>query len=380
LERHLRLSDLADLARRFAGSGGCWRGNLMILCIKWAPPASYLVKPRPICRAPKRAGGIVTTTADRTELEIPVEADPHRAPGLLDGAMSLELTPQLCNLDYWLRAVAQGTLRGTVNGHSAGAAIPAWMRTDGPLRQALVEEFAFRSIAEEKATRAISYLVLNSPDIDTMEFFATQLIDEARHSSVFRGHLVELGVPQTELSATIERVAGEDRDNVLVPLEEFGLPLGRDDHDYIGGVVVLTVLVEGVLAPAAELSERKWRLLNPAAAEIERAAGVDEIRHLTVGSAIVKQYLEAHPEELPRLKDLIERGRAMWEDLPVLETILRREMLFQVGMEAHAEVIGDYEIWPGKRLIDTTPEERLITAATWSYEMQESRLAYMGLS
>jgi hypothetical protein len=212
-----------------------------------------------------------------------------------------------------------------------------------------------------------------------MEFFATQLVDEARHSSVFRGHLLELGVPREELVATIEQVAGADRDRVLVPLEEFGLPLGRDHADFIGGVVVLTVLVEGVLAPAAELSERKWRLLDPAAAEIERAAGIDEIRHLTVGSSIVKQHLEAHPEELPRVKELIDRGRSMWGQLPVLDVVLRREALFQEGMQALSHVVGDYEIWPGKRLIDSSPEERLMTAATWSFEMQESRLAYMGL-
>jgi hypothetical protein len=322
----------------------------------------------------------VTATTQRAENEIPAEADLDRAPGLLDGAMSLELTTQTCNLEYWLTAVAQGTLRGLVNGHSAGAAVPDWMREPGPLRQALVEEFAFRSIAEEKATRALSYLVLNAPDIEGMEFFATQLIDEARHSAVFRGHLLELGVPRAELLTTIEKVAGADRDRVLVPLEEFGLPLGRDHADYVGGVVVLTVLVEGVLAPAAELSERKWRLLDPAAAEIERAAGVDEIRHLTVGSSIVKKHLEAHPEELPRVKDLIDRGRSMWGQLPVLDVILRREALFQEGMQAYAHVIGDYEVWPGKRLIDSTPEERLMTAATWSFEMQECRLAYMGLA
>lgn len=311
---------------------------------------------------------------------VPAETDLATAPNLLDGARDLELTPQQCTLEYWLGAVAQGTLRGLVNGHSPTAAVPEWMCEPGPLRQALVEEFAFRSIAEEKATRALSYLVLNAPDIEGMEFFATQLIDEARHASVFRGHLLELGVPKEELFATIEAVAGEDRDRVLVPLEEFGIPLGRDSADYIGGVIALTVLVEGVLAPAAELSERKWRLLDPAAAGIERAAAVDEIRHLTVGSAVVKQHLEAHPEDLPRLQELIERGRALWGGLPVLDVILRREMLFQEGMQALAHVVGDYEIWPGRRLLDTTAEERLMTAATWSLEMQESRLAYMGLA
>jgi len=321
----------------------------------------------------------VSIVTERAASAIPAEADIDRAPGLLAGAMSLDLTPQTCNLEYWLGAVAQGTLRGLVNGgHRAEAATPAWMREPGPLRQALIEEFAFRSIAEEKATRALSYLVLHAPDIDTLEFFATQLIDEARHASVFRGHLLGLGVPRDELAATIEQVAGADRDTILVPLENFGLPLGYDG-DFIGGVCVLTVLVEGVLAPAAELSELKWRRLDPAAAEIERAAGIDEIRHLTVGSAIIKQYLQANPGELPRLKDLIGRGRALWGGLPVLDMILRREQLFQAGLQQMAHVIGDYELAPGQRLIDSTAEERLMMAATWSLEMQDSRLAAMGL-
>jgi 1,2-phenylacetyl-CoA epoxidase catalytic subunit len=310
---------------------------------------------------------------------VPAEADIDRAPGLLAGAMSLDLTPHTCSLEYWLGAVAQGTLRGLVNGgHRAEAATPAWMREPGPLREALIEEFAFRSIAEEKATRALSYLVLHAPGIDTLEFFATQLIDEARHASVFRGHLLELGVARDELTATIEQAAGEDRENILVPLENFGLPLGPVG-DFIGGVCVLTVLVEGVLAPAAELSELKWRRLDPAAAEIERAAGIDEIRHLTVGSAIIKQYLQANPGELPRLKDLIGRGRALWGGLPVLDMILRREKLFQEGMQQMAHVVGDYELAPGKRLIDSTPEERLMMAAAWSLQMQDSRLSAMGL-
>lgn len=322
----------------------------------------------------------MTATVDRPADGVPAEADPNRAPGLLEGARSLELTPQRCNLEYWLGAVAQGTLRGLVRGgHRADTPVPAWMHEDGPLRQALVEEFAFRSIAEEKATRALSYLVLHAPDVDTMEFFATQLVDEARHSAVFRGHLLELGVPRADLAATIERVASDDRDRILVPLEEFGLPLGRDNADFIGGVIVLTVLVEGVLAPAAELSERKWRLLDPAAAEIERTAGIDEIRHLTVGSSVVKQHLAARPEDRARLGELIERGRAMWGTLPVLDMILRRERLFQEGMVQHADLLAGYELEPGVRLLDTTPEQRLMMAATWSLEMQDSRLAYMGL-
>ena len=62
----------------------------------------------------------MTATAERAGVDIPVEADLDRAPGLLDGAMSLDLTPQQCNLEYWLGAVAQGTLRGLVKGQPQG--------------------------------------------------------------------------------------------------------------------------------------------------------------------------------------------------------------------------------------------------------------------
>jgi hypothetical protein len=311
---------------------------------------------------------------------IPREADWKAAPSLIEGATNLELTPAECHLDYWFSAAPRGTLQGLVNGHSPQAEIPPYMLRPGPLRDAIINEFAFRSIAEEKATRAISYMVASAPDVDNMEFFATQLIDEARHSRVFRGHLLELGVPESELFDTIESISGEDSRRILVPLEEFALPLVRDQRDFIAGVVILTILVEGVLAPSAELSERKWRLLNPPAAQIERGANIDEIRHLTVGGAVVRQHLLAHPEDKARVLDIITRGRELWTQLPTAEVIFKRELYFQEGLEQQREVVGDYEIWEGRRLIDTTPEERLMAANNWSQEMQNSRLRYMGLA
>jgi hypothetical protein len=54
-------------------------------------------------------------------------------------------------------------------------------------------------------------------------------------------------------------------------------------------------------------------------------------------------------------------------------------VLFQQGLEQHAQLVGDYEIWPGKRLIDTTPQERMQTAMDWSRQMQAARLTFMGL-
>lgn len=311
---------------------------------------------------------------------VPAEADRHRAPNLLDGALHTELTPEGCDLGYWFRAVPEGTLGGDPMGRSPDVPVPDHMFREGPLRQAVMQELAFRSMAEEKAARAISHLVANAPDLAGMDFFTTQLVDEARHAYAFRGHLLELGVPASDLAATMESLAGADRDSILNPLEEFGLGVLRDGRDYIGGVVTLTVLVEGVLAPTAELSERKWRPFDAPAAEIERAAGIDEIRHLSVGTTIVRRHLRRHPEDLKRIRALVASGMELWTRLPVQQLTFRREQLYQQGLEEHRDLAGDYEVWPGRRLVDTTPEERMLTAAEWAQATQRARLADMGLA
>jgi hypothetical protein len=311
---------------------------------------------------------------------IPPETDWDRAPGLLDGAMKLDLTARQCDLAYWLQGVAQGTLRDRArNGHLPQEPTPAHMLEDGPLRDAQILELGWRATAEEQGTRVLGHYVANADGVAEMDFFATQLMDEARHAMVFRNHLVEMGVPEDELLNVIAGLAVDYRVDVLDPILDFALRAVRDEGDFIGGVAVFTIIIEGVLAPAAELSERKWNVLDPAAGAIARGAAIDEIRHLTVGSSIVREHLLRDPALKPRLMDVIRRGRALWDEIPDRAYILRREALFQEGMLQHADAVGDYEVWPGRRLLDTTPEERYATAERWTDEMALARLTYMGL-
>ncbi|MDX3311262.1 VlmB-like protein [Streptomyces sp. NPDC054884] len=307
------------------------------------------------------------------------EADWDLAPHVLAGARDLRLSPEQCDLDYWIANVAQGTLKGLVNGHHPDAVTPEHMTKPGPLRDALLTEFSFRSIAEDKAARAITQLVTAAPDEKSMQFFATQLLDEARHAQAFRAHMVEVGVPEAELTDVVEEFAGEHQKNVLDPLEEFGLSVMDGPHAYVSGVAVLTILVEGVLAPTGELSEHKWKIVDPAAASVERGAGIDEIRHLTVGSEIVRRYVARDPEVKEHLADVVRRGNELWGRLPVFAVLQRREELFQAGIGQIADVIGDHEIWPGRRLLDSTPDERITKALEWAAEIQTTRLAYMGM-
>jgi hypothetical protein len=311
---------------------------------------------------------------------IPAETNWETAPNLLDGAKELTLTAEQCDLAYWLRAVAQGTLAGRAEtGHAPTAPTPDYMRTPGPLREALILELGCRSVAEEKATRILSHYVANAPGVPEMEFYATQLIDEARHARVFRNHLVEMGVPAGELYGYIDALTADYTRRVLAPVEEFAVRTVRDEGDFIGGVAVFTIIIEGVLAPAAELSERKWVPLDPAAGEIARGTAIDEIRHLTVGSSIIREHLLKHPEDRPHLVDILDRGAVLWDEIPDREFVIHREELFQEGMAEYADLIGDYEVWPGRPLLATTPEERYAIAERWTDEMAAVRMAYMGL-
>jgi hypothetical protein len=253
------------------------------------------------------------------------------------------------------------------------------MREPGPLRDALVLELGNRSIAEARAVRVLSHYVAAAPGIAELEFFTTQVVDEARHAMIFRNHLVELGVPADGLLEYIDEQGADYTERVLNPIAEFATSVVRDEGDFIGAVAVFTIVIEGVLAPAAELSERKWGLLDPAAAEIARGASIDEIRHLAVGSSIVRDHLARDPGYRPRLIELVRRGRKLWDELPVEEFVLHREELFQEGMAAHAELLRDYEVFPGRRLLATNPLERYDLAELWTDEMAEVRLPYMGI-
>jgi hypothetical protein len=314
-----------------------------------------------------------------TQTAVAREADWDEAPSLLDGAANLELTVAQCDLAYWFTEVAQGTLRGRPLGHSGTQQTPEHMRTPGPLREALTLELVYRSLDEEAATRVLADYVATAPGIPELEFFSTQLLDEARHHMIFRNHLIDLGHPKEGLMDWIRQTGAEYTKHILKHIREFATQVTREEGDFVGGVVAFAIIIEGVLAASTELSELKWTVLDPVAGEIARGAAIDEIRHLAVGSSFVRQHLIDHPEAREHVLDILRRGRKLWEQLEDKEFVMNRERLFQEGMQPHRELLRDYELYPGTRLVETTPEERWDLAARWNDELADARLAYMGI-
>lgn len=306
-------------------------------------------------------------------------ADWDQAMSLFDGAEGIRMTPADCDLRYWFANVPQRTLRGNIVGYAPDLVTPDFLQEPGPLRQALVQEVAFRALAEDRAARAIGYLVACTPDSATAEFYATQLMDETRHAMIFRNHLCNLGIDKSEVESVIAQQTASDKAGILDPLEELGIPIVRDQQDFLGGVVLLTILIEGFLAPSFELSERKWRPIDPRMADMEKGAAIDEVRHLAVGTSIIRDHVQQYPDERDRLVEIIREGMRLWEQLPVGEQLTRWENWFQEGIAPHHELIGDYEIWEGRRLVDTTAQERIEKALEVTSTVHSTRLTEMGL-
>ena len=283
------------------------------------------------------------------------------------------LGPEDCDLDRWMSEVAAQPA-------SSAGQPPAHMLEEAPLRHALLAEFAFQAIAEDKATRALSTLIPMAPDTPCLEFYTSQLMDEARHRRMYRTHMVKLGIPEDRLDQVIEEYAGAAAESVLAPVERYGFSDMAEHQDFYRGVLIVTVLVEGVIAPVTELSELKWRLLDPGAAQVQLTANRDEARHLAVGSTIIRRHLSSRPDLKEPLREMVRTGRQMWQDLPMSDLQLMLEQVFQEGMEKNEEIVGYYEIWPGRRMLDTTPEERTEIGQQWSQQIQDERLEYMLLS
>jgi hypothetical protein len=307
----------------------------------------------------------------------PSSAMPYSA---MQEASLLRLEPEQCNLSFWLETVAQGTLLGTLGGHAPDALTPRYMLRPGPLREALIADFSFNALAEEKAVRSITRLIAITPDLPTLEFYVTQLVDETRHGSSYRHHLTEIGIRRQDVDKTIRTYAEFADAALLTPLQEFGFHALEKEDPFHSAVLVLTLLVEGVIGPLTELAARKWHPLDLAASQVHLGANADELRHLAVGSEIIRRRVSDSPESRETLLDLLHQGQDLWASLPMRKIQVMQEAMFQQGLEQHADHIGNYEIWDGTRLIDTTPEQRVETAHRWVEEIQHARLRHMLLA
>ena len=298
---------------------------------------------------------------------------------LLEKASSKELTPQDCSLEIWMQKVAQKQRLGTAYGRDIDLSVPERILKEGPLRQSLINEFAFKALTEDYATRGICHLVASALRPEEHEFLMTQAFDEAMHALAFKHHLKEINACDGNVERFMREKYAQEIETIFTPLNEFFKTVAIDNQNYLGGITILTIILEGVLAPTAELGELKWQRLNPVASNVQHQANLDEIRHLTVCANILKAAIERDYQVFQQINTVLEQGMELWQQIPIQEVVYQRELLFQQGMLEYREVVGDQILAGNLRLIDSTPEQRLHLTFEWTQQVQASRMKYIGL-
>lgn len=298
---------------------------------------------------------------------------------LVEKASSKELTTRDCSVEIWMKEVAQKQRLGTTYGRDAKIIVPGQVLNEGPLRESLIDEFAFKALSEDYGTRGICHLAAMAESSQEHEFLVTQVFDEAMHTRAFKHHLEEIGACDTYIDTFIREKYAEEIRSIFTPLNDFFEIVVIKNKNYLGGVTILTIILEGVLAPTAEMGELKWQRLNPVASNIQHQANLDEIRHLTICANIIKEAIERNPLVLEQVGTVLHDGMELWKKIPIKDIIYKREVLFQKGMLEYKEIVNDQPLTKELRLIDSTPEQRLHLTFEWTQQMQASRIKYMGL-
>lgn len=294
---------------------------------------------------------------------------------LVKCASTTVMKPEEWDIETWMNRVVREDLSGTTFGIENGKKYASNLNDD--LREALWRELSFKSYSEDLAARGLAKLAEMAPNDSDFQYLLTHALDESRHAVNFAKHFYSVYGQESE--GLIESLNKEYIDNILTPLKTLFDEYVVEKGNYYCGIAMIAIVLEGVLAPSSELSEIKWLPFDERAAQVQKSANVDEIRHLCVCAEILKKGLNSSQEMRKEIVECIRRGLTLWNEVPVLEMLQTRESLYQNGMRAKLDSITDYKITDDILLKETDQNQRIQIASQWSHMMQYERLDYLGI-
>jgi rubrerythrin len=266
--------------------------------------------------------------------------------------MSTTVQPQKVSMknfsvEKWFEIVPRGYLKDMMYGRSEQYNVPEIMMVDGMLRRVCLYDLAIFANAERVAVQVASGLTALADDDATRIFLATQTFDEARHYEIFCQRLRELGVDDEEREFLIKRV-------VFPKMQEFIDMMVEqvENGDLLGGIIALNIILEGMAFPLYNYEAKYWKPFDPGLSEIIMGAFKDETRHVGFAEHKMMEVLSKHPDQAERLSKLASKlSKVMTETFEIFLKMFVSE--YQEACQEHAELIGDTEVSPGMRMIDT---------------------------
>jgi len=275
----------------------------------------------------------------------------------------------------WLERAPWRTLKDTQFGRdqSGPEAHPA-LHEDPLLQKVYLLDIALFLSAERVSYLAVSKMVSFAPDEAAQIQLGTQVLDECRHFEVFSRRLADFGYVGARRDALVDRYLTPGmRSFYALILEQ------ADRRDFLATSVAQNLVLEGMAYPVYRYEIKYWSRFDPELSRTIQGAFADESHHVGFGEAVAREALQrADDAGRARAKKIIHECHQLMTQ--VFEEVIKHYIgLYQECANAYLDVVGDVEIFPGRKLAEITEEEQARTLLAEIQHEHQRRMQRIGL-
>ena len=274
----------------------------------------------------------------------------------------------------WLERIAWRNLANTRYGTSLEhEEIPGWVHDRPLLRTAYIVDLLAFVHAERLALDVTAALIPMAPDITAKQFLATQVLDEARHYEVFSQRLRMLGIgPEEEVQ--IFSAFESPRFQVFADRVQEQL----DKKDFIGAVIAVNFVLEGLAKPLYDFETRYWSVADPGFSEIIRGAFADEVQHGNFGELALLHSISSSAEQRNRCRSLVTDFKRLVADI-FEESRSKYSTVYQAAAVESKELFQEIDIFRDTPFFSLSANEQIGIVAQRVEEEFARRCMRVGL-
>lgn len=278
------------------------------------------------------------------------------------------------SIQAWLERTPWRTLHGTKYGYEPGMIEHPAVWEDELINEIYKLDLATFLTAEEVSVSGISKLVSQAPDEASTVFLATQTLDEARHFEMFCRRLSDFGVLPEQRQDLVKRVTTREMAAFYDLIRE-----QTDKGDYVGALVAHNIILEGMAYPVYRYEIKYWSRLDPCLARMIQSAFADEVRHVDFGEAFIANEMRRSPEARNRVRKLSADCSALMTGM--FNAVIHKYIgLYQAAADAHMDLMGDIQIFPGVKMAEISEEEQVRRLLAEIQAEYDKRLSHLGLA
>lgn len=278
------------------------------------------------------------------------------------------------DIQAWLERAPWRTLRDTKYGYEASLDVHPAVWEDPLINEIYKLDIATFLTAEEVSVSGISKLVSQAPDEASTVFLATQTLDEARHFEIFCRRLADFNVSPEERQSLVSRVMTKEMTAFYDLIRE-----QADKGDYVGALVAHNIVLEGMAYPVYRYEIKYWSKLDPCLSRMIQSAFADEVRHVGFGEAFISNEIKLSPSVRNRVRTLAKDCNQLMTAM--FEAVIHKYIgLYQEAANAHMDLMGDIQIFPGVKMADVSEEDQVRYLLAEIQNEYSRRFAHIGLN